>query len=81
MEEEGPLSLYWMTIAEAVDYHFENTPRVKPLNISNIYRWISDHRHPVEGRRFANQLYVGRLSLEEFCRDGYDSSPRRNNKP
>jgi hypothetical protein len=79
MKEEAPLSLYWMTTNEAVDYHFENTPIPKRLHRTAVYRWIQ--RDQVKSRRFGNQVYVSRISMESFCQDGYDSSPRRNNKP
>ena len=67
----------WLTITEAVRFHFEHTPRQRQIHRSAPYRWASDNDHPVNGEWFAGQLYIERASLDAFCRDGR----RRRSRP
>ena len=60
----------WLTVVEAVRFHYENTPRQREIHRSAPYRWASDPIHPVLGEWFAGQLYIERASLDAFCRDG-----------
>ncbi len=67
----------WLTVADAVRFHYEHTPREKPISRSAPYRWMHDPDHPVRGEWFAGELFVDRASLEAFCQDGRRRRPGR----
>ena len=63
----------WITVNEARQVHFENTPRKTPVHRSAVYRWAHDADSPVQARWFGSELYIGRRSLIAFCKgDGED---------
>jgi len=65
----------WLTVREAVRFHYENTPRQKPIHRSAMYRIVHDPEHPVRGEWFAGELFVDRASLEAFVRGGRRRRP------
>ena len=68
----------WLSIPDAVAFHYQRTPRLRPINRSAIYRWLQSEEHPVCGQRFGGELFVDRESLERFCLSGHP--PRRRRK-
>lgn len=70
----------WLTVRGAVRFHFENTPRTKPIHRSAMYRIVHDPEHPVRGEWFAGELFVHRASLEAFVRGGRRRRPARGRR-
>ncbi len=74
----------WLTVRDAVRFHYENTPRTNQIHRSAMYRMVHDPEHPVRGEWFAGELFVDRASLEAFVRGGRRRRPdrgRRNANP
>ena len=67
----------WLTIAEAINFHFAHTPRERKIHRSAPYRWAEDPDHPVRGQWFAGRLYINQASLEQFCVGGASVGSRR----
>ena len=70
MTREGDMA-GWITVREAQETHYQNTPREKPVHRASVYRWVHDPANPVRGRFFGDELFVNRQSLLDFCMSGW----------
>ena len=67
----------WLPVREALRFHYERTPRTRPMHRSTFYRQVHNPDHPVRGEWFGGELFIERASLEAFCRNG---RPRRGRR-
>ncbi len=54
-----------LTVPEAVEFHFRNTPRKRPLHRSAMYRLLKSGR--IDGEVRGGTVYVNAESLAHYC--------------
>lgn len=66
-----------LTVAEALQFHFLNTPRTRPLHRSAMYRLVKSGR--IAGTIQGGTVYVSKQSLAQYCeaRPAQSAAPPR----